>query len=258
MKTLKSAGILLLISFLSSVHAQSVVLCESYDTDGKASGIYSSWDISSSGSYIYILFSQNAPIRGGLWYLYIDKDYDNTGVYSPIETIEIKPETGKKWFVHDQKFTSAGKYKAAVMRDGIEQASTYFELGYKEGETTNSASDEPDTYYYENSIVQFCTSVDASGNPVGVSESFKLNAEGSVTVAVYVENDGNPFKTDKFNVDIFDDKENAVDSYSLDIQPEWDYVKFEQKFNRPGVYYVDIYTANDVFINTGTVTIEVR
>lgn len=255
MRILKLSITVLLLAFFCRVHAQSVVLCESYDTEGKASGIYSTWSIKAEGSSVYVLYNQSTIMQSGTWYLYIDRDYDNTGNYDPAETLPIEP-AGKNWFVYDLLLTDSGKYKATVMRDGLEQASTYYEVNYKEGEGSVTTDDATDTYYYENSTVQFCTSVDAGGTPAGVTETFTLHGASSVTFRVYVENNGNPFKTTQMFIDIFDNDGNDIDSYSVDVQPDWTYFSFGQTLDKPGIYNFDVYTDDDIFVNSGTLTIE--
>jgi len=247
----------LLFSFFSHIHAQSIVLCESYDTKGNPSGIGSSWVVKPGGASVYMLYRQPTAIQSGTWYIYVDYDWDETGELSAYNTVEIEPEAGKNWFVYDSKFEDAGKYKAMVMHDGIEVASTNFQISIESGNVTTAedSDDEIDTYYYENSSVGFCNSVDASGTPEGLSETFSLDGKESISVTIYVENGGQPFKTKQVLVNIYKDEETApYGKYSLDIQSEWDFMSFKQAFTQPGTYIVDIYN-DDIYINTGTVTI---
>ena len=248
------ATIILVVAFIFRINAQSLVLCESYDDQGKPTGVFTEWDIPADGGYVYLLYNQNSPLQDGLWYLYIDYDWDNVGTYQAYETFSITPERGKRWFMYDYKFSDVGKYKASVMFNGVEQAVTYFEIAFAKDATPATPSttgNEVDTYYYENSNITFCTSVDAEGYPVGEATSFSMNGTNTVDVSVYLDNNGVPFKVTKMYVDIYQDGVNEVwDSYSLDVQPDWDYVKFVQTFTKAGTYYVDIFTGDDVFINT--------
>lgn len=246
------ATILLLLTFLTRIQAQSLVLCESYDDQGTPSGVYADWDIPAEGGYVYLVYNQNSTLNeDGLWYLYIDYDWDNVGTYQAYETFAITPERGKRWFMYDYKFKDVGKYKASVMYNGTEQAVTYFTIGFAEGATPVTTDKAIDTYYYENSNIVFCTSVDAEGYPVGEATSFSMKRTGTVDVSVYLDNKGVPFKTTKMFVDIYKEGVDEVwDSYSIDVQPDWDYVKFVQTFTKAGTYYVDMFTGDDIFINT--------
>lgn len=247
------AMLILFGAFLTRINAQSIVLCESYDDQGNPTGVYSSWDIKEGGGYIYLVYNQSSPLQDGTWYLYLDYDWDNVGTYQAYETFPITPERGKRWFMYDYKFTDVGKYKAAVMYNGEQQAVTYFEINYEDGAApaTTTTDKEVDTYYYEDSKITFCTSVDAEGYPVGATNTFSMNGTGTVDATIYLENNGKPFKTTKMFVDIYKEgTEEVWSTYSIDVQPDWDYVKFVQTFNRAGTYYVDMFNADDTFINT--------
>lgn len=117
-------------------------------------------------------------------------------------------------------------------------------------------SDEGDTYYYEYSTVQFCESVDNLGNPVDVVSTFLLGAENTVNVTVYIDNAEDPLNASTLSIEIYDETNSPVDSYTVNIQREWNYVHFVHKFTKPGTYIFDIYNGAETFINSGTVVIE--
>lgn len=251
------ASFIFITTVFIQLNAQSIVLCESYDDQGKASGIYSTWEIKQTGGNVYMVYNQSSTLSSGSWYLYLDYDWDNVGTYQAYETFTITPERGKNWFAYDYKFTDVGKYKASVMYNGTEVASSYFVINYVAGDTPVTSDDEVDTYYYENSSILFCNSIDAEGNPVGEATSFSMRRTGTVDVSVYLDNHGLPFRTNKMYVDVYNEETNLkFDTFSVDVEPDWDYVKFVQTFTTPGKYYFDYYNEDDIFINTsGTVTI---
>lgn len=247
-KLLFTLGIFCIV--ITSLHAQSsLVQCESIDAYGNPTGIASSWDILPSGGYVYFLFRQTYNITSGLWYLYIDKDYDNTGTYAPYETISLTPETIKNWFVYDYFYKEAGKYRAMIMKDGQELASTYFQINMAGGTTTSTTG--VDTYYYESSNILFCKSVDAEGRLTGVSNQFTRDASGNATVTIYLSNSEKPLKTNTLYVDIYEVGTSSVlfDSETLSIQETWDWVKFEYTFNKPGTYTMHVITGGNIFVN---------
>lgn len=239
----------------TSAFSQTVVTCENYSEAGKAEGIYSSWDISPSGSYIYILYNQPTNMKSGLWYVYIDILDATTNAYRPVETISITPETNKNWYVQDQKFTQAGKYKASFMFNGTSMATTEFDVDVDQ--TLGSTGDTTiTTFYYEDSYVKFCTSVDAVGNLTGEAETFYLGSNAGITVKAYCSNNLLPFKTNLIYVDVYrEGEEKMIDSFNISVEKDWDYVHFNVDFSSPGTYYIDLYNADDIFINTGTVEI---
>ncbi len=249
------------ILFFTAIHfqsdAQSLVLCESYDSKGNTSGNAATWEIKSTGGSVYIVYNQSAVLPAGSWYLYLDYDWDKAGTYQAYETLEIEPERGQNWFVYDYNFTETGKYKASVMYNGTELATTYFVINYQPGTFTETSGEKVDTYYYEGSKILFCTSMDTEGNPIGEATSFSMRRTGSVDVAVYISNSGKPFKSNKFLVDVYyADSNLKFDSFTVDVQPDWDYLKFNETFVSTGTYIFDFYTEDNVFINTsGVLTI---
>jgi hypothetical protein len=251
--------ITLIVGVVFSIQAQSLVLCESYDDKGTASGVYTAWDIKAGGSYVYILYNQPYAFSEGLWYLYIDYDWNNTGTLSAYETISLTPERGKNWLVYDYQFKDIGNYRAYIMKDGVEQASVNFNIDYAEGEAAlaNPTADVIDTYYYEDSEITFCGSVDDSGNPVGIATEFYIGGNGKATFKAYLDNNFKPVKTTLIYVDVYKDGiTEPVDAFSITVEPDWDYVHFLLELTSTGLYHVDMYTADDVFINTADVVVK--
>jgi hypothetical protein len=255
----KLALLLLTLTTLAiSAIAQSVVMCEDYNkSDGTPTGIYKTWDIKKDGGYVYIVYSQPHNLRSGSWYLYIDKDWDDNGKYSAFETISLDEDVSQNWVMYDYNFKEKGKYKIDIMKDGVTQATTYGEINFAKDEDVKKSDedDDIDTYYYEDSEIKFCESVSSTGDPSGVATEFKADRTGSREVTIYISN-GKAFKTTKMFVDVYNSKTSEkIDDYSIDTQVDWDWVKFKQTFDKPGEYYIDLYNADDVFINTATVTI---
>lgn len=124
-------------------------------------------------------------------------------------------------------------------------------------ETASAAQpkgDPYDTYYYEYSEILFALTVDQNGNLDGENTTFKLGSSGKIDLTVFVSNDGE-FATNGLYIEVYDEEESLVEDYGIDIQPEWDWVKFVHTFNKPGTYYFDIYNDEDTFVNSAQVTI---
>lgn len=111
-----------------------------------------------------------------------------------------------------------------------------------------------DTYYYEYSEVLFGTGVDQEGNMIDEATEFTLPKKGPIELAVGVFQD-DPFLTSKVYVDIYDEDNELVDEFYIEIDTEWNWFKFVVEFDKAGTYYIDLYNEIDVFINSGTVTI---
>jgi len=252
----KSILLLLILTIGSLAIAQnSVVLCTSYTEEGIAEGIYDQWNIKPGGGYIYIMYKQEKTIKDALT-LKIDSLNTATGNYSNYATAEMAQPEGKNWVIYDMLFTQPGKYSIKVLNGKKELAVTNAEV-FLVDDSSNSVDTSDggiDTYYYENSEIVFATDVTENLEPIGQSTEFSMGNDTTVRVVVIITNDKR-FATDMFYVDIYDSDENLYETFTINIDPEWDIVKFNQKFNKKGSFYVDIYNGNDIFINTGIVTI---
>ncbi len=245
-----------MLCFSLGMKAQSIVLCESYDESGNPSGVHTNWNVASDGGYIYILYKQPSNFTSGIWYLYIDQWDVSQNKYIPFETIPASDNI-TSWFVRDQFFTEAGDYKATMMFNGNAMASVEFDIAIDY--TIASDTNKIDTYYYEDSEMRFCNSVDAGINLIGESTVFYLTSD-SVIVTCYVANNNRPFKSEYVYVDIFNEEDDLFGeptmSFTVNIEKDWDYFAFKTTFKEKGLYYVDIYNEEDIFINTASVTIE--
>lgn len=118
-----------------------------------------------------------------------------------------------------------------------------------------------DTYYYENSKIIFCEEV-KNNEPVNASTSFTIpSTGGSVTIQV---NNGKALKTDKLIVDIYkkpsggSDYTEFVETKRYDIETHWDRPYFSYTFSGPGEYKFSVYNADEVWINSATVTMKLK
>jgi hypothetical protein len=83
---------LLFLNFLA--FSQKVVLCEDYDkTTGVPSGVNQNWDIKSTGSYVYVIYTQSKPITNKLT-VYVDKKMKKANMQHIVQNI-LKPQADK-------------------------------------------------------------------------------------------------------------------------------------------------------------------
>ncbi len=237
---------------------QSVVLCESYDEFGTASGIFGTWNVDLDGGYVYIVYKQIYVINTSAMYLQIDKKSDYSEDYLAQKTLTLTPESGKNWLVYDYFFSEAGEYKISIIMDGNVAATAFTEIFVVDADSINLANGDTiiNTFYYEDSYVTFCQDV-TEGKMVGEAESFPLGESGSVTVTIYIGSD-KPFKTDLFYIDVFEDIEEDFkdyDSYNITINPDWNFSFVKQTFTKKGTFVIDVFNADDIYVNTGEVVI---
>lgn len=165
----------------------SIVLCESYDDYGKASGINTSWVIEKSGGFIYVLFNNNAVIKGSLW-LYVDKQ-NSKGTYDPSGTKTFEVKSGSKWAVFDYNFTEAGKYKiSAVSSSGTELAVSYATISFKSSSTTTANTNTTNTssdYSSGDKSITLCEKYDTYGKASGIYKTWTIKETGGYVNVVY-------------------------------------------------------------------------
>jgi hypothetical protein len=119
-----------------------------------------------------------------------------------------------------------------------------------------------DTYYYSDSKIIFCEEVE-SNEPVNESTSFIIPSSGG-SLTVQVNNGSKPLKTTQMIVDIYkipaggNDYTEFVETKNYDIKETWNKPYFEYTFSGVGEYKFYVYNADEVFINSGTVTMKLK
>ena len=114
--------------------------------------------------------------------------------------------------------------------------------------------------YYSDSEVIFCEDV-VDGEAVNASSSFTINSGGGY-VQVQVVN-GKSMKTEKLIVDVWKktssgDYDKFIETKNYTIQYSWTAPFFKYTFYKAGKYKLSIYNEDQVFINSGYVTINMN
>lgn len=112
-----------------------------------------------------------------------------------------------------------------------------------------------DTYYYENSTIEFAEGVDmVKYEPIKPNTEFKLK-DGNVEVSAILRLD-KPFKTKGMIIDIYDENDDLYDTFDIEIDESWDFTSFKINFDATGHFFIDVYTSDDIFINSGELDIQ--
>jgi len=262
---MKNLFIALLLFISAGVFAQTVVGCSDYDKKtGTPSGIYNSWDIKSSGGYVYLHYSQPQFITKQLT-LYVDKK-NSSGKYVAYATEYFSTESSRqKWAVYDFKFTEPGEYKIIVLQDGNELATSYQTIQFAAGEepkTTTNSSSSDDNYddYYIDSKVTVAEDIDEDFNPIGEGTTFYAQRDGTKKLKIIVDNP-DPFETTLFYIDIYyyetDSKdEKLLETLEVEVESEWVVMAKPYTFTKRGHYFIDVYNEYDEFVNTASIEIK--
>jgi hypothetical protein len=230
------------------------VLCGDYDkVTGAASDIYASWDIKADGGgYIYVVYAQDKKIKDELNLRVEKKNY--SGLYETYGTFYFGNDvkTGQTWAMYDMHFTEEGDYRLNVLgKSGAVLASTNTTIYFlPDTDTDESDTSYVDTYYYENSYVVFGESVDDGGIVNGASSTFNLES-GTRKITAKLEQDEALLLTKLYVTVILGEETISDDVYDIPSK-DWNYVTVPITVNKPGSYYVDFYSQDDAFINSGS------
>ncbi|MGE3824575.1 MAG: hypothetical protein AB7G44_10130 [Bacteroidia bacterium] len=247
------------IAVLFSANAQStlpqVVLCSDYDkTTGAPIDIYTSWDVKADGGgYVYVVYTQDKKIKDELSLRVEKKNY--SGLYETYGTFYFGNDVkaGQTWAMYDMHFTEEGDYRLNVLgKSGAVLASTNTTIYFLPEETDIadvSDGDYVDTYYYENSFVTFGESVDDGGIVNGESSTFNLE-NGTRKITAKLEQDEALLLTKLYVTVYLGEEIIAEDVYDIP-STDWNYITVPITVTKPGSYYVDFYSQDDEYINTG-------
>lgn len=266
-KNIQMKKLLLFIAFLLPIFlfAQNgtVQFSEKYDSEtGENSGHYTSWDIQPTGGFIYIVYSQDIAIREPLvleveYKEYADDDFTQLEVHNFLNDVTSK----KKYAMYDLEFNKAGTFKVIVKtKNGkfLAQATTKINVV----DDSKSSNEELTSDYYENSVIKFGTSAGENATIYGEATEFKYKS-GKTPVVISITN-GKVFKCEEIKLSVYKKtKINGKEDTKLvqtipvtGIGADWDWVYATIDFTERGDYIIDVWNENDVFINTGYVTIK--
>ncbi|MGG9971974.1 hypothetical protein ACQ33O_09300 [Ferruginibacter sp. SUN002] len=252
-KLILALSIILLNVSLGFAQNEKVVLCTDYDkTTGQPIGINKDWDIKKTGSYVYIVYSQDRAINESLTLQVDKKNAAGNFVFYARESFYNNISDKKKWAMYDYKFTSDGDYRVSVLgKNNVTLAKTMANIAYMSDEGTSNPSAITNSDYYASSTVAFGESVE-NAKLVGEASTFKL-VNGSKHLVCLITNDS-AFKTKSVTLYVYTGanyKEKAYQETFTVGDLDWDWIKVPVDATKVGKYVVDIYNDKDTFINSG-------
>jgi hypothetical protein len=241
-----------------------VVLCVDYDRiTGAPIDAYSAWDIPSDGKggYIYMVYSQESIIKDPLT-IYIDKK--TTGeAYKSYSTIQMNNDVtsaAKNWAMYDLNFKEEGDFRISVIgKNQVPLGITYADIKFapataateNSGTTEAFDPDNIDTYYYEYSWIDFGTGIDEG---VLIDKSNEFNLKGrEMEIMTLLEND-EPLYLKEIVVSVYtgDDYKEEVSTETFTVGDlEWTWISFPITVSKKGKYVVDVYSQDDIYVNSG-------
>lgn len=236
----------LLAVFALNSFGQQLFFCEKVLADGSPSGVAEKWIIDDNGGAVYLLYEHYAALD-------VKKlTYTVTGK-SVAASKEVYVNGEKDHAVLDYFFTEPGKYKVTVGIGDIVYTSSIIEID-------RAGTSGVNTYYYKNSQIIACESVDG-GEAVRPGKEFVISSRGGY-VSFQVINDGKPVEAEKLVVDIYrkgpdsDTYDYLVATMNYDVEKSWKKPYFRYTFNMSGDYRLNVFNENDVWINSSFVIIK--
>lgn len=254
MRILFSVWLLFLTHFLKGEN--NLLLCTEIDHDGKCLNTYDNWSIQKTGNFIYLLYQSDNPIDDTL-YVNIQKTFSRKDSnYYYYDYYYLVPDAAKKWASNKYTFTAPGNYRISVYNRKTEQllGTLITTINYAEDEY--AGYNFADTWYFSESKIAFCEAV-INGKLIGEEKAFKQKAEGN-TITLYLEQNGQKaLKTDHLYLKIYapDECNRLVASFESSIERSWYWTFVKIYLKNKGKYLVEVYTQDDVYINSGVVEI---
>lgn len=250
-------NIFLFVVFLitSSAFAQKrIYFCEGYTPTGEPIGTSNIWNIRSTGGKVYILYKNDSMnINTSAIFFFIDKREGKE--YKEFFTKNLTPDKNKNWIFYDFKFTESGEYKVLFIdAAGTTLATEYVTIKFKTDDFVTETTLSSD--YYTKAKVIFCESVDENGDTQTMLSTFKIPRNDGGFAHVLI-NHVKPLKTTELIVDIWkgDDYKKFVETKRMTVEENWEWADFQYTFTKEGKYKFVVHNKDEVYIQTGYISI---
>lgn len=249
-----------------------IIFCEEV-VDGQAKNPSTSFVIPSAGGILTVQVDNGKAMKTTELIVDIYKKPAGGTDYSEfVETkrYDIKETWSKPYF--EYTFTGVGDFKFLVYNADevwINSGTVVMSLKGSTTTTPTTTTQSPrgngggavDTYYYSNAKVIFCEEIE-NNQPKNASSAFTIPKAGGI-VTLQVDN-GKAMKTTQLIVDIYrkprggNDYTEFVETKRYDIQETWDRPYFSYTFAAAGDYKFSVYNGDEIWINSGLVSIKVK
>lgn len=240
----------------TAIAQKRIYFCEDYTPQGEPIGTSSIWSIKPTGGNVYMLYKNDGVnISTSTVYVYIDK-LSGTD-YKEFDTKSLVPDKYKSWVIYDYTFKDAGEYKV-TFKDAAAKALATEYVTIKVKEDVAAATKLTADYYKEAKVV-FCEDVDDQGIAVTPSSVFNISATAGGYIHILIDHI-KPLKTKELIVDIWrgEGYTEFVETKRLTVEESWQWTDFKYTFYKDGKYKFSVYNQDEVFIQTGYVSINYK
>jgi hypothetical protein len=255
MKTLKIS--LLVTIAVSFSTAQEIHFCLSYTVLGEPMRVSNSWNINEDGGYLYILYKQTGAIECNKYDMVVSEERE--GKFAEVSRYGITPDSGSNWVAVYHKFFKGGDFRVTVQEKERIVATEYLTIIDRKTRILGKKKFKHDPrFVYADTKVVACETV-KEGKPVNPSAVFSITENTSQVTFLILNDKG--LNTAKLNIDLykkvtpFGEYSEFVESKRVELMRDQDNTYFTLQFIEPGEYKVYIYDQDQVWINSGYVTI---
>lgn len=233
-------------------------MCTDYNEDGTYSGVYQDVFINKEGNFMYLFYESTTPITDDTLFVNIEKDFNRRDTnYYKYDYYYLVVDNSNKWAVNKYIFTKPGRYKISTFnKNGDEISKPYYaNVGYYESEYDDLLI--KDSWYYSSSIVTFYEK-NIGDSLIGENKIFNYQANGTTLALKIAQQNQKELNTTNLFVAIYTDDKNheLINKNSYYISREWWWTYVPIYIKNKGKYSVEVYTNNDIFINSGKVEIK--
>jgi hypothetical protein len=246
-----------IILFAASINAQELYFCKSVTENGKPVDAELKWEIQPFGTRISILYQSNNFLNDQIYYLFIDKKFDNE--YKPFDSKTNRPDKQKKWMEFEFSFKEEGEYKIYIMDSEQKVLAQNYLSAFFSGSYNSIAKKSETSYsYYDDAKIIFSERV-FSNKPYNSFRETSLS-QNNGEVYIFIDN-GKPLNTDVILVYIYQKKNRAfeydefVDSKKFKIDENWKSTFFKYKFEDAGDYKFAIFNQEEKPIKNGFIKV---
>lgn len=245
------------IALSATTFAQEIHFCLSYTVLGEPIRVSNSWNVNEDGGYFYILYKQPGTMDNGRFELVVNEEVN--GQFTQISRHRIPTEIGKNWIAVYYKFLRGGDFRVTVLENEKPVAEEYLTITQRKPGTANAKKLKKDPrLLYSSTRVVACEAI-KEGKPVNPSAVFSI-PKNTNQVTFLILNDQS-LGTEKLHIELYKKPttlggySDFVESKRVMLEHNRDKTYFTLEFLEPGEYKVYIYDEDQVWINSGYVTI---
>ena len=242
--------LILTILFLGwmALPAQELVFCLDHTREGAPLAADTEFELDQFGQELDLLLRNGHAIQTPKLYFFIDRMVDT--VYVEHDTRSIMTPKGSKWASVKYKFDRTGQYRVVVLdADKLELCRAEVKV--------NVLRDVGGPSYYRDAEVKFCWLVQ-DGQPDKQLRRVHYETQKKHPIKVLIKH-FRPLRTHSLTVDVWKkgmSEDEYMESIEFEVEPHWTFTQFEYTFKSRGVFFVRVYSEDEVWMASGRLAVD--